>query len=78
MYAASLSGQLCGGQSLVWNQSLKFFLTFPDYGALRVYNRMQRGGLRHRRCAVVLVRESSDAIEEGFNAMLENDDVLVL
>ena len=56
----------------------EIFLTFPDYGALRVYNGMQRGELHHWRCAVVLVRESSDAIEEGFNAMLENDDVLVL
>lgn len=60
------------------SQSLKIFLTFPDYGALRVYNGMQRDGLRHRRCAVVLARESSDAIEEGCDAMLENDDALVL
>lgn len=78
MYAASLSGLLCRRQSLVWNQSLKIFLTFPDYGALRVYNRMQRGGLRHRRCAVLLAHGSGDATEKGFNAMLENDDALVL
>lgn len=56
----------------------EIFLTFPDYGALRVYNRMQRGGLRHRRCAVLLAHGSGDSTKAGFNAMLENDDVLVL
>lgn len=29
------------------SKPLKIFLTFPDYGALRVYNGMQRGELRH-------------------------------